>query len=237
MYNTIIFDLDDTLTNDRENIKQAFKIVLEYKKEQYTEEKFEAFYNIDKKTWLDRSAGKLITPYEDDIKKKAEWLRASRFLKYFGDSIDYTEAVHINNIYMEGMKEKVVAREGTLDIIKYLYDKKYTLTIATNGPTVPLKSKLEKLQIEKYIKTIFSAEEVGFMKPHVEFYKGLLKKIGNPAKENILFIGDELEKDIKGGIENGIDTCWCNYNNKAKSTIYIPKYEIHKLEELKQILR
>lgn len=32
------------------------------------------------------------------------------------------------------------------------------------------------------------------------------------------------------------DTCWCNYNNELKSTIYVPKYEIHKLEELKQIL-
>lgn len=236
MYNTIIFDLDDTLTDDCENIRQAFKIVLEYKKENYTNEKFERFYSIDKKTWRDRAAGQLITPYEDDIEKKAEWLRASRFLKYFGDSIDYNEAVHINNIYMDGMKKKVVAREGTLDIIKYLYDKKYILIIATNGPTVPLQSKLEKLQIEKYFKTVFSSDEVGFMKPHIEFYKGLLEKSGNPAKETILFIGDELEKDIKGGIENNIDTCWCNYNNENKSEIYVPKYEIHRLEELKQIL-
>lgn len=235
MYNTIIFDLDDTLTDDCENIRHAFKIVLKYKKEKYTDEKFETFYNIDKKTWLDRATGKLITPYENNKEKKAEWLRASRFLKYFGDSIDYNEAVYINNIYMDGMKEKVVAREGALDIIKYLYEKKYTLVIATNGPIVPLKSKLEKLEIEKYFKTVFSAEEVGFMKPHKEFYKGLLKKIENPIKEEILFIGDELEKDIKGGIENNIDTCWCNYN-KEKSTNYIPKYEIHKLEELKQIL-
>lgn len=236
MYNTIIFDLDDTLTDDCENIRQAFKIVLEYKQEEYTDEKFEKFYSIDKKTWRDRAAGKLITPYEDDIEKKTEWLRASRFLKYFGDSINYNEAVHINNIYINGMKEKVVAREGVLDIIKYLYNKKYKLIIATNGPIVPLKAKLEKLQIEKYFTTIFSAEEAGFMKPHVKFYKGLLKKTGNPAKENILFVGDELEKDIKGGIENNIDTCWCNYNNEERKSIYIPKYEIHKLEELKQIL-
>ncbi len=236
MYNTIIFDLDDTLTDNCANIKEAFKTVLEYRKEDYTDAKFEVFYSIDKKTWRDRAAGRLMTPYEDDMKKKAEWLRASRFLKYFGDSIDYNEAVHINNIYMDGMKKKVIAREGTLDIIKYLYNKKYTLIIATNGPTVPLKSKLEKLQIEKYFKTVFSAEEVGFMKPHKEFYKGLLKKSGSPAKEKILFIGDELEKDIKGGMENSIDTCWCNYNNEEKSTRYIPKYEIHKLEELKQIL-
>ena len=149
MYNTIIFDLDDTLTNDRENVRQAFKTVLEYKKEDYSDEKFETFYSIDKKTWRDRALGKLITPYEDNKQKKAEWLRASRFLKYFGDSIDYNEAVHINDIYMDGMKKKVVAREGTLDIIKYLYDKKYTLILATNGPIVPLNSKVEKLQIKK----------------------------------------------------------------------------------------
>lgn len=236
MYNTIIFDLDDTLTNDCENIRQAFKIVLEYKEENYTDKKFERFYRIDKETWRDSAAGKLVTPYEDNIEKKAEWLRASRFLKYFKDCIDYKEAVHINNIYMEGMKKKVVAREGAFDIIKYLYDKNYILILATNGPIVPLRAKLEKLEIEKYFKTVFSAEEVGFMKPHVEFYKGLLKKSGNPKKENILLIGDEVEKDIKGGIENNMDTCWCNYKKEAKSTVYIPKYEIHKLEELKQIL-
>ena len=236
MYNTIIFDLDDTLTDDCENIRQAFKTVLEYKKEDYSDEKFETFYSIDKKTWRDRALGKLITPYEDDKEKKAEWLRASRFLKYFGDSIDYKEAVHINDIYMDGMKKKVIAREGTLDVIKYLYDKKYTLIIATNGPIVPLNSKLEKLQVKKYFNTIFFFFFLGFMKPHEEFYKGLLDKSGNPSKENILFIGDELEKDIKGGIENNIDTCWCNYNNESKSTTYVPKYEIHKLKELKEIL-
>lgn len=74
------------------------------------------------------------------------------------------------------------------------------------------------------------------MKPHKEFYKGLLKKAGILNKENVLFIGDELEKDIKGGIENNIDTCWCNYNKDQKASIYIPKYEINQLEELKEIL-
>lgn len=236
MYNTVIFDLDGTLTNDCENIRQAFKIVLEYKKEKYTDEKFERFYSIDKKTWKDRAEGKLITPYEDNIEKKAEWLRASRFLKYFNNTIDYHEAVHINNIYMNGLKEKVIAREGTIDIIKYLYNKKYNLVIATNGSTIPLKAKLEKLQIDRYFTTIFSAEEVGFMKPHIEFYEGLIKKIGNPVKENILFIGDGIDTDIKGGIENNIDTCWCNYSKEKIESKYIPKYEIHKLEELKQIL-
>lgn len=236
MYKTIIFDLDDTLTNDRENVREAFKIVLKYVNEDYTDEKFDRFYKIDKKTWRDRAAGKIITPYEDDKYKKAEWIRAYRFLEYFNNNISYDEAVNINNIYMNGMKEKVVSREGALDIIKYLYDKKYNLIIATNGPILPLQTKLEKMKIEKYFSTVFSAEEVGFMKPHKEFYKGLLRKSRNLVKTDILFIGDELEKDIKGGIENNIDTCWYNYNREENLSKYIPKYEINKLEELKMIL-
>lgn len=236
MYNTIMFDLDDTLTNDYENTKQGFRTTIESIKDIYTDEKFERFYKVDKKTWKDRAAGKLITPHEDDIDKKAEWLRAYRFLQYFNNTINYKEAVKINNIYMEALKEKVVAREGALDIIKYLYNKDYKLIIATNGPIVPLKTKLEKLNIDKYISIIFSAEEVGAMKPHKDFYRGLLEKAKIDNKNEILFVGDELEKDIKGGTENNIDTCWYNPDKRKNTTKYIPKYEINKLEDLKQIL-
>ena len=83
MYKTIIFDLDDTLTDDFENTKEAFKILMDYTNEEFKEENFLRFYKIDKKLWSDRSEGKIITPFEDDIKKKAEWLRASRFIKYY----------------------------------------------------------------------------------------------------------------------------------------------------------
>ena len=235
MYDTIIFDLDDTLTDDYENTKEAFKIVMKYKKEKYSDEKFEIFHKIDKKTWKDRAAGKLLTPYEDDKVKKAEWIRAYRFLQYYKNTISYEEAVNLNNVYMEGMKQKVVSQEGAYEIIKYLYDKGYKIVIATNGPIIPLHTKLEKLEITQYIDTVFSAEEVGFMKPHKTFYDGLLKKAQIDSKEKVLFIGDELEKDIKGGIENGIDTCW--YNNKRKvNNQYKTKYEINKLEKLKRIL-
>lgn len=234
MYNTIIFDLDGTLTDDKENVREAFKTILDYKNEEYSEEQFEKFYSFEREYWAARAEGKIKTPYEDDIKKKVEWIRANRFMLFFNNSVDYEEAVKMNHIYLEGMRKKVVARDGALEIIKYLYDKNYKLVVATNGPIVPLKSKLQKLQIEQYFNVVFSAEEVGYMKPKKPFYEGLLKKSGITTKENVLFIGDELEKDIKGGIENGIDTCWCNYDNE-KAT-YKPTYEIHKLEELKKIL-
>ncbi len=236
MYNIVIFDLDDTLTNNLENIKYAFEKVLEYRKETYTEEKFSKFHEIDVKTWSDRAKGLLITPYENDRLKKAEWLRASRFIKYFGkDNITYDEAVKVNNIYMNGMKEIVIPRKGCYETIKYLYDKKYKIVIATNGPLIPLECKIEKLGITKFIDTIFSSEEIGYIKPHSKFYEGLLKKANIKSRQGILFVGDDLEKGIKGGIDNNMDVCWCNYNNKINDKYKI-NYEIHKLEELKNIL-
>ncbi len=236
MYKILIFDLDDTLTNDFENTKVALKKVMQYKNEEFTDEKFLKFHDIDLKTWKDRASGKLISPYENDIKKKTEWIRASRFIKYFGENnITYEEAVKINNIYIEGMKEKIFPRDDVFETIKYLYDKNYRIIIASNGPLSAISVKLEKMGICEFIEKIFSAEEVGFMKPQKNYYDGLFKKFKISKKDDILFIGDDLEKDIKGGLDNGLDTCWCNYNYLVNNKYYT-KYEIHKLNELKIIL-
>ena len=121
------------------------------------------------------------------------------------------------------------------EYIKYLYDKGYNLIIATNGPLVPLEIKVERLKIRDFINTVFSAEEVGFSKPHKLFYDGLFQKANISVKDKILFVGDDLSKDIKGGIENGLDTCWCNYENKINNE-YETTYEIHSILELKNIL-
>lgn len=236
MYTTLIFDLDDTLTDDFENCKEAFKIMIASRNETYCENDYLRFKEIDNKTWADRAAGKLITPYEDDDEKKKEWLRANRILKYYGEeNITYSEAVRLNDIYIEGMKEKVIARPDTEEVLKYLYDKKYKIVIATNGPLIPLKEKLKKIKIIDFVDIIFSSEEAGQMKPHNKFYEKLFEKADVIPSNEILFIGDNLETDIKGGIEHGLDTCWCNYNHEV-NTKYNVTYEIRKLKDLMKIL-
>ena len=227
MYSTVIFDLDDTLTNDEENIREAFRILNLNMNEEYSQEKFLKFYRIDRQTWRDRAEGKLLTPFENDNNKKSEWLRAYRFLKYYEEKITYEEAVNMNNIYMNALKEKIVPQEGAYDTIEYLYNRGYRIVIATNGPILPLATKINKLKIGNFIDTIFSGEEVGRMKPEKEFYIELFKKANIESTNDVIFIGDELEQDIRGGIENKIDM----ENNKYNVT-----YEIHKLEELRNIL-
>ena len=240
MYKIIIFDLDDTLIDNTKNIQNGFKEVLKYRNEKYSEEKFEYFEKHDKSYWSKRARGEIKDPAElmGDIEKKVEWVRAMRFLTFFND-IDYNEAVKINDLYMEALKENVVEIEGARDTVKYLKEKGYKIAVATNGPTVAINSKLSKSGILEYTDVIFSADEIGKMKPHKIFFDGLLNKIGSQNKEEMLIVGDQLEKDVKGGIDNNIDSCWFNLYRAKKELEnynYKPTYVIESLVELKNIL-
>ena len=52
----------------------------------------------------------------------------------------------------------------------------------------------------------------------------------------MLIIGDELEKDVLGGIQNGIDSCWFNMKRAKNNTEIKPSFEITNLLELENIL-
>ncbi len=236
-YSIVIFDLDDTLSNERKNIMYAFECMKKYRNESFSEEEFLKFNKIDKKFWKDRSEGKIYEPDNfDSLEEKILWIRAQRFLIYYDNKISLEEAKKLNNIYLEGLKEVVEGMDGAKEVVEYLYSKNYKLVVATNGPLLAVKSKLNKIGIDEYISTIFSSEECGFMKPRKEFFDNLLVKIGSNKKDEMIIIGDELLKDVKGGIINNIDTCWFNFREEENLEEYIPTYEIKKLIEIKNIL-
>lgn len=76
------------------------------------------------------------------------------------------------------------------------------------------------------------------MKPHKAFLEGFMKKMQEFDKSKMLIIGDELQKDVKIGVENGIDSCWFHWKKENMGNIlpYMPTYEITNLWELKHIL-
>mgnify|MGYP003498840544 CR=1 FL=1 len=63
----------------------------------------------------------------------------------------------------------------------------------------------------------------------------LFGSIMDTIADKVLCIGDNLDTDVKGGIEHGFDTCWCNYNNEINEK-YNTNYEITKLTDLIEIL-
>ncbi len=51
-YKILVFDLDDTLIDNFENVKYAFKTMIESENESYEEANFLKWYEIDRKFWV-----------------------------------------------------------------------------------------------------------------------------------------------------------------------------------------
>lgn len=234
-YKKLLFDLDNTLIDDNENRRYAMKKILDDRKEDITEEKLENFIKLDDKYWKDRAEGKIKDLYKfKNLEEKTTWVRAQRFIMYFNCSFE--EAVKINEDYINYLKNNIIPIKNAKEILEYLNKKQYEIYIVTNGPEKPVGNKLNSINATKYIKCVFTAEEAGYMKPHEEFFNKFFKKINNYKKDDMLIIGDELEKDVLGGIQNGIDSCWFNVENKKNTSKIKPNFEIENLLELRKIL-
>lgn len=234
-YRKLLFDLDNTLVDDDENRRYAITQILIERKEKVTTKKIESFIKIDNQFWKDRAEGKIKDPYTfKNNAEKTKWIRAQRFIKYFKD-ISLEEGIAINNKYINYLKEKIIPIKNSTEVLEYLYKKQYEIYIVTNSPIKVVNDKVNKINAQKYIKNTFSAEEAGHMKPHKEFFDKFFYNINNYKKEDMLIIGDELDKDILGGIQNGIDTCWFN-PKKISNNNYKINYEISNLIDLKNIL-
>jgi 2-haloacid dehalogenase len=236
IYKKLLFDLDNTLVDDDENRKYAIKKLLLERKEPVTEEKAETFINMDNQFWKDRAEGKIKDPYVfNNSEERTKWIRAQRFIKYF-KGISFEEAVKMNNKYVNYIGEKIIPLKNAQEILKYLYNKNYEIYIVTNSPGKAVNNKLSKIGVQGYIKDTFSSDEAGHMKPHIGFFENFFKRIGSFEKNEMIIIGDELEKDVLGGIENGIDSCWVNIKGLDNNTNFKPNYEVRDLIELKKFL-
>lgn len=236
-YEKLIFDLDDTLMDNRENVKYAFRKLLKQRGEFYTDTKFEEFYKLENSFWKAWQKKEIIVPdeYNTSIEKRKNWLRARRFQLYYKEKIKLEEAKKLNDLYIEYLKDKVIPVKDAHKVIKELA-KDYEIIVATNGPVLALEEKIQKLQIRQYVTQTFSAEEIGKMKPDKAFYLGIMKKIHYHKKDKMLVIGDSLLSDIKGANDMGIDCIWFNAKQETIEEGYSPNKVITQLTQLLSLL-
>ena len=76
-----------------------------------------------------------------------------------------------------------------------------------------IRKALARVNIDKYIKSIFCFQSVGFKKPSKEFFKNILFSLRAEKKE-IVMVGDNLEKDVYGAFDFGFEAIWLNKEKK-----------------------
>lgn len=240
-YKILIFDLDDTLIDNLENVRYAYTKMVESIGKDYSEDGFKKWYELDKKFWKDWQDGLIELPshFKNETGKKSEeflnWLRAQRVLIYFDNQVSLEKAIELNNLFMNSLIKKVVAIDGAYDTLKYL-NEKYYIIVVTNGPKVATKDKLSKINCLNLVNEVLSADMFGYMKPRKEFFEAIQNLLNNYNNEQYLIIGDSLKSDIGFAMNCGFDSCWFNKNNEKLPEQYNPTMVIKKLEELKDVL-
>lgn len=102
--------------------------------------------------------------------------------------------------------------DGTEEILEYLKPK-YKLHIITNGFKEVQQGKLNKANINHYFETVTNSEMVGVKKPNPRIFHHALEK-ARAFPQNSIMIGDNLEADVLGAIDVGIDAICFNYHNE-----------------------
>jgi len=102
--------------------------------------------------------------------------------------------------------------EGTIEILDYL-SPKYKLHIITNGFKEAQQAKLNNSNINHYFNTITNSEMVGVKKPNPKIFNHALS-FAKASIEQSVMIGDNMEADVLGAIDIGLDAICFNYHNE-----------------------
>lgn len=229
-YKHLFFDLDHTLwdfeTNSKETLHELF--VLHQLNKLLTPD-FESFYETyaghNKRLWHRYNHGFI---RQDELKWKRMWHTLLDFK--IGDEVFSKQ---LSQEYLEILPTKKSLFPHTIEVLKYLTNKNYTLHLITNGFENVQRRKLENAGISTYFTTVITSEAACCLKPHKEIFDYAINKAGCCYNEGIM-IGDNLDADISGALNAGMDTIFVNHI-KEKTAIK-PTYIIYHLRELEGIL-
>ncbi|QOT01039.1 noncanonical pyrimidine nucleotidase, YjjG family [Brevibacterium sp. JNUCC-42] len=225
-YQTLLFDVDDTLLDFGVAESLALRLLFEEQNIPLTTEIEARYKKINQSLWRSFEEGNLD---RDEVLNT----RFSILCKEYGQEVD---GALLEKNYRSYLEEGHQLVNGAFELITDLQNQ-YDLYIVTNGVSKTQDKRLRDSGLYPLFKDIFVSEDTGFQKPMKEYFDYVFARIPNFSVEQGLIIGDSLSSDIKGGQLAGLDTCWFNPEMKPNETEIVPTYQIQKLDELYRILK
>lgn len=211
-YKHIFFDLDRTLwdfeANSSDTLAEIFAEHSLNTKCKSFHDFLESYKELNKQYWIDYRNNRV-------TKEVLSWKRFYDALLNCGiDNEELAKQIAKDYVGRSPYKTKLFPEvKNTLDKLK----NDFQLHIITNGFKEVQFIKLKQSGLDIYPKSITISEDVGKPKPHVEFFEAALNKAGANA-HNSLIVGDDLETDILGAKNYGIDYVWFNPENETTET-------------------
>ncbi len=224
----LFFDLDRTLWDFEANSKKALQqIFTEYKLENQIEH-FNHFHHtylrINKDLWQKYGKKKI----------SKEELRDARFLK----TLKYHEihnqelADQISQAYIDLSPKQTKLFPNAIETLTKLHEMGFKMHIITNGFVEVQYIKLKESKLEPFFDVIVCSEHIGFNKPDRRIFEHALNLACAKAEESMM-IGDDLQVDILGANQVGMEAVLFDPEKKHKSQAF---KIIRSLEEILVLL-
>ena len=229
IYKHLFFDLDHTLwdfeTNAKETLNDLFLNNQLHEKGIDSFDNFYSHYSFHNHKLWDRYTKGFIK--QDELKWKRMWLALLEF-KIADESLSKKMATEFTDI----LPYKKNLFPYTHELLTNLKSKNYSLHLITNGFDSIQFNKLKFSKMDHYFTEVITSEASNSLKPHKEIFDFALLKSNALIYESIM-IGDNINADIDGALNVGMDAIYVNHINKEP---YLKaNYTVYDLKEIETI--
>ena len=220
----IFFDLDHTLWDFEKNSALTFDFIFK-----------ELNLSIDLKDFLNHynPINHYYWKLYRENKISQEELRFNRLAKTFETlkfDIAHAQINQIAALYIEKLSTFTHVFEGAHELLQNL-SKDYSLHIITNGFESVQHYKLANSGLQPYFEFTFTAEKVGFKKPHPKIFETAIQET-QARVEHSLMVGDSLEADIEGALQCGMHAVHFNSHNDSEHDKCPIVYSLNELNQM-----
>lgn len=228
-YKHLFFDLDHTLwdfeANSRQTLEELYHSLGLAARGILDFDGFHKRYIVHNDKLWERYRNGYIKV--DDLRWRRMWLTLLDFK--IGDE---ALARKMGVLFLEALPSRRTLFPYAVEILHYLKEKGYGLHLITNGFEKTQHSKLQYAGLSDFFTEVITSEGSGSLKPHKEIFEYAFRVTGALPEESIM-LGDNIEVDIQGAMNAGIDQVFVNHLGQKPALQ--PTYTVHSLKELEGI--
>lgn len=206
-YKDLFIDFDDTLYDTHGNAVIALSETYEaFRLDRFFEDPqvfYDAYWTANIDLWTQYAKGEITRDY----------LIVERFCRPLsvGKGIEVTKelCLEMSDKFLDFCASKPGVIDGAHELMDYLRQKGYRMHMCSNGFHEVQYKKLAACGLRDYFDTIILSEDAGVNKPSKAYFDYALK-VSGASRETTLMIGDNLQSDIIGALNAGLDAMLFN---------------------------
>lgn len=222
MIKAVLFDLDNTLIDFMAMKKMSSRAAVLAM--------LDTGLNIKKETAIK----KLYKMYENHGYEDQRIF--NKFIKELTGKIDYKILASAIAAYRKVKIGYITPFPHARTTLLQLKQKGLKLGIVSDAPKLQAWLRLAELNFLEFFDVVVTLNDTGKLKPHKKPFEKAVKLL-KLKPEEILFVGDNPERDIKGAKKIGMKTVLAKYGQYVKSKKIRADYEILDIKKITQIVK